>query len=476
MWWSAGSYYANTGLRLVISIVLARLLSPSEFGLMAIATTLLGLVSMVQESGLSSALVQHRGRLGPAATTAFCMTTCSGTLLAATTWLAAPPVSAYLGYGELAAMLRSLAVLFVIHGVAHTPRAIMQRSMLFKQLAMVQLASTGLYGVLGVGLAMRGAGVWSLVWAHLASETLASAGAWVFCPWRPDRREFDWRTGRELARFGRHILGANLSDLARDRIPILIIGKVLGVNDVGYYWMSIRWASLPTEGITWVITRVTYPFFVRVRDDAERFRDSYRRTLELIILLAIPAAVGLSLVADPLIRGLYDARWSGAVASLQILPFYGLFLAIAASTGPVFNTAGKSHFVFVYSVLYTVILGILLLAFGFSHGLVGIAFATVAAPAVIAVTTTFTACRMLRLGPWELLELFVAPAGASLALVSAVLLVSYTVPDISARPWLQLFCEVLAGSAAYLGVLSAVRPSGLRALFELLGWKRDAIA
>lgn len=441
---------------------------------MALATTVLGLVSMVQESGLSTALIQYRGRIAPAATTALFLMTSSGILLAATTWLAAPLISGYLGYAELTDMLRTLAVLFVVHGLANTPRAILQRSMLFKRLAVIQLAATALYGIAGVSLAAWGTGVWSLVWAYLASEILSGMGAWAACPWRPDRREFDWKTGRELARFGRHILGANLFDLLRERVPILIIGKVLGADEVGYYWMSVRWASLPTEGITWVIAKVSFPFFVRVRDDADRFRDGYRRTLDLILVLAIPAAVGIALVAEPLIQTLYDARWSGAVAPLQILAFYGLFLAIAASTGAVFNTAGKSQYVFVYSAIYTAILGALLIGLGFSHGLTGIALATVVAPALIAVAAVFSACRILQLNPRTLLRLFVTPVAATCGLTAAVVIVSHAASNVGARPWSQLLCEVFAGAVAYLTLLAVVQPARLRDFLSLVGWRSDA--
>lgn len=455
--WSAGSYYASTVLRLAISIGLARLLSPAEFGVMALATALTGFLTMVQESGLSAALVQHRGNVDVAATTALCMMSVAGVFLGAGTWLAAPWAAAFLDHPELTAILRALALLFVVRGMTHAPRAILQRAMLFKPLGILQLGSTGVYGVTGVGLAAAGAGVWSLVWAYLASEVSASLAAWFWCPWRPRAQHFDRKIGRELGRFGRHILGANLLDLLRGQMPVVIIGKLLGADLLGYYWMSHRWASLPTEGITWVVARVAYPVFARVRDEGERFASSYLRSLQLILLLATPTAVGLSLVARPLILTLYDSRWLGTVTALQILAFYGLFLALAASTGEVFKAAGVPRYVFIYSALYTALLGALLFGLGASGGLNGIAAATVVAPLGIAILALISVTRLLRLSFAPVARAFALPCGGTACMTLAVLGAARVLT--STAPWIQLVAEVSVGLGVYAAVVFWTEPT-----------------
>ena len=366
--------------------------------------------------------------------------------------------------------MRSL--LFLVAGVARVPRALLQRFMQFKALALVGLGSAVAYGVLGIALAWQGLGVWSLVGAQIGSEVLASIAIWAWCPWRPAWRELDLGVGASLARFGRSILGSNLLDVLRSQVTVVLVGKLLGADLLGYYWMSRRWSSLPIEGITFVTSRVSYPAFARLRDERARFAAAYRDTLEIIVVLALPIAVGLCLVADPLVRTLYDERWLGAVLPLQILAFYGLFHAVAASTGEVFKAAGVPHLVLRYATLYALLLLALLVALGAPFGLVGVTLAWVAAPLVVAIMTVGAASRLLDLPATKVLALLPTPLLATVAMAAAVLMTVAVAHGIAIPAGLDLALRALVGAVVYASVLAAFEPRWIHELTALVSGRR----
>jgi lipopolysaccharide/colanic/teichoic acid biosynthesis glycosyltransferase/O-antigen/teichoic acid export membrane protein len=451
--WSAVAYYSDSILRLGISILLARLLSPTEFGLIALATSVVGILALVQESGLSAALVQHRGALDPAATAALYLTFSAGVALSLATWITAPWIASYLDQPALASVLAPLSLLFLLHGLAHAPKAILQREMAFRALAAVRLAGTLAYGAIATGLAFAGYGVWSLVAATLLAEATLTAGCWLVCPWRPRSARFDWHAARELSDFGRHILGANVLSLARERLPVLVIGKLLGAELVGLYWMAQRWAALPVEGVTFVVARVSYPVYARLRDDPQRFTRAYTLTLQAILLLAAPAAIGLCLVAEPLVAALYDPRWQGAGTLLAILSFYGLFHAIAASTGEVFKAAGAPRLVLVYAIVYIVSLAGLLFVMRSSLTLDGVALAVTASSATVAVGALVSTCRLLRMPLRQVLAKFALPALGVAVMALVVLAVAHLSEPLGLPPWARVLLHCLTGAASYAAVI-----------------------
>ncbi|MEW6269260.1 MAG: oligosaccharide flippase family protein [Thermodesulfobacteriota bacterium] len=466
--WSAIAFYSDSLLRLGISVVLARLLSPAEFGVVALAMSLVGVLALVQESGLSAALVQHRGAVDAAATAALYLTSLAGVALAVATWFASPWVAGFLEQPQLAPVLAALSLLFLLHGVAHAPKALLQREMSFQGLAAARIASTIVYGASAGGLALAGYGVWSLVLANLAAEAALTAGCWLICPWRPGSARFDVAAARELASFGRNILGANVLALLRDKLPVLVIGKLLGAELVGLFWMAQRWAALPIEGVTFVVSRVSYPAFARLREDRAGFAAGYARTLEAILLIATPVAFGLALVAEPLIATMYDARWQGAALLLAILAFYGLFHAVASSTGEVFKAAGAPRLVLIYALLYTVLLAVLLGVLGAVLGLAGAALAMTASAAVVGGVTLLSACRLLGLGAREVLRLAALPLQAVPVMTAVVVLVEHAAAAAELAAWLRLVAESALGALAYAAVVLLRRPAWLQSVRSLV--------
>lgn len=467
--WAAAAYYINTLVRLGMWVGLARLLAPADFGVMALAMAFVGFMALVQDSGLSSALVQHPEPAAPAASTALVLTTTGGLLLTGASWVLAPWVAAFLGSPQAAPLLRVLGILFTIRGLANPPRALLQRSLGFRALTGVELGSTATYGAVAVLLAAAGLGVWALVVAQILSEVVTATLVWRAVDFRLRLRDFDWQLARQLGGFGRHMVAASLLGLLHVQLPTILVGKLLGTEILGFYWVAFRWAQLPISGLTFVAGRVAYPVYARLRREPGRFAEGYLRVLQTIIVLAMPMSIGLALVAEPLITTLYDVRWLAAVPPLRILAFYGLCAAVASTTGEVFKGAGVPGYVTAYAVLYNVILGGALLAFGRTHGLEGIAWATVLAPLGVALVALRRVAIVLHIGLGTIVALLAAPVRGTMVMVMVVLAVSRLLSLAEAGPVLRLLVEVTAGALAYGAVLYRAEPSWVREAAATVG-------
>lgn len=481
--WTAGAFYANTAVRLAISVGLARLLAPADFGVMALTMAFIGFVGLFQDSGLSSALVQHPDPVAPAASTAMVLTTTGGVLLCAASWVLAPWVAGFMENEAVTPVLRVLAVLFVIRGLANPRRALVQRALGFRTLAGVELAGTAAYGALGITLAAAGIGVWALVVAHLVSETIAAVVMWRAAGIRLRIADFDLQAARRLGGFGRYMVAAGVLGMLHMQLPTILVGKTMGAEVLGLYWLAFRWAQLPIGGLTYVAGRVAYPVYARLRDERERFAAGYLQVLQTIVVLALPTCIGLVLVAEPLVATLYDARWQVAVQPLRLLAFYALFAAVAATTGEVFKGAGIPRYVTLYAVLYNVVLGASLLVLR-KYGLEGIAAGTVLAPLAVAVVSLRHVAIVLGIAPRSMLAVFASPLQGSLGMAVAVIGTSRLLAQAGAGSTVQLVVEVAAGALTYGAMLYRAEPAwwheaastaGLPRLRPRRGMQGDAV-
>jgi PST family polysaccharide transporter len=374
-----------------------------------------------------------------------------------------------MGSPQVAPLLRALGLLFTIRGLANPPRALLQRTLGFRALAGVELGSTAMYGVVGVVLGITGFGVWALVVAQIVSEVVTAALVWWAVDFRPRLRDFDWQLARQLGGFGRHMVAASMLGMLHLQLPTILVGKLLGTEILGFYWVAFRWAQLPIQGLTYVASRVAYPVYARLRQEPGRFAEGYLRVLQTIILLAMPTSIGLALVAEPLIATLYDARWVTSVRPLRILAFYGLFAAVGSTTGEVFKGAGVPRYVTAYAVLYNVLLGAGLAIFGWTHGLQGIALATVIAPLGVALVALHRVTVLLDIRMRSITELLVAPSQGTIVMVIAVLATSRLLSLVHAGPLLRLVVEATVGALAYGAVLYRLEPAWVREALATLG-------
>jgi O-antigen/teichoic acid export membrane protein len=341
--WVALSYGGRQTLMLLSVLALVRLLDPKSFGLMALATTALLVLEAVHEAGLASALVYLRSNIERAAGTALVVSAASALALYGVAFGAAPLLADLFNAPPLTGILRVFAIVVVFRGAAIVPGAILERELDFRGRANAELLAAVAQVTLAIGLALAGAGVWSLVFAGLAQAATYTTVAWLIVPWRPSPRDAQWGALRQLWSYSWFMTAANVLVLANNTIDNVVVGRLLGTTKLGFYSVAFRVATMPDDVIGYIVGRVMFSVYSRLNHDREEFARIYLQNLQRIALLALPASVGVIVAAEPIVLGLLGEKWRPVVTPLRILAVFALVRVFVAPSGEVFKGAGKPH-------------------------------------------------------------------------------------------------------------------------------------
>jgi PST family polysaccharide transporter len=443
--WTATSNWADQVARLVVFAILSRLLGPEAFGLVALAWVFIGLTDMIAEQGLVDALVQ-RTRLTPADLhTAFWMTVGLGLVLMLLLMALAVPIATALDDDALAPVLVALALVIPIGSLSHVQRAILRRDLAFRSLALRTLVGVAVGSVVGVGAALLGFGVWSLVAQRLATQLAGTAVLWGVTPWRP-RLVFDAARARELFAFGKHVVGFRLLNFYNANVDNFLIGAVLGPVALGFYTVGYRILRLVIQLTSNLIDSVAFPLYARLQDDPARFRRAYYKSSGFAALVAFPAFTLLLVLAPEIVPVLFGPKWSESIPVMQILAVLGIIRSVNYLNSSSLTALGKPSW-------RVVIVGITA-ALNTAAFLVAVRYSIVAVAAAATcvglVVTPMSYWAMRRLVPYSVrryLGIVGGPAVGSIVLAGAVLGLQRVLPD--TRPVVELAELTAVGIAAY---------------------------
>jgi PST family polysaccharide transporter len=467
--WIACAFGATQLIAITSNVLLARVLSPQDFGLVAMANLLLAFVGPFHDSGLSPAFVARRDAIRESAATIAWSTPVSGFGVAAVAMLAAPLAGALFARPDVVPVMRVLALAFLLNGLAVAPLAVISRELAFRAKATVAIAAALTEGTFGIVLALRGAGYWSLVGAQLAGAAMTGVAAWWLAPWKPLGR-FVWARFREMARFGRHMVAGNLFGLLGSYLDNIVVGRWLGAEALGVYGTAFRWGRLSPQALGTIANQVAFPSYVAVREEPARLRAAYLRVLRTVTTLALPASLGLVVVAPVLVATLYPPRWAGMVTPLQIFAIFGLVNALVATTGDVFKATGRPGWIPGLAIVHLPSLATSLW-FLTTYGPAGAASGLLLATVISGSVALAAAFRLLGVSVRELAGTLAPPAGAALLMAAAVYVLRVALaatPGVVALPVL-----VTAGVLVYAAVL---RLLGRERWRELAVTARDALA
>lgn len=414
--WVAVSYGGRSVLAMLSTLALVRLLEPKAFGLVALATMVLLVLEYVQSSGIGTAVVYKRDDAERTASSAFVFAGGAGLLLAIALATAAPLLAWALRAPGLTDVLRALSALLLLRGLSVVPEALLEQALDFRSRAQAELAAGVVQIGVSVGMAVAGAGVWSLVGGQLGAGAVQAAIVWLRVPWRPSRRHVSLPVLRGLMSYGRFVSAGNILGLVNSTIDNVVVGRMLGPALLGFYAVTYRLADMPTAVVGHVVGRVMFPAYAHLQDDPAAFRRAFVQTLQRVSLFSLPLSVGLAVGARPIVAALLGPSWLGMVPTLRILAVFGLVRAFAATCGPVFQAAGKPHLVPLWAIPHTVVVIPALVVLVPRYHVAGAAAAMLAAMTASALPVFVTATRLLGLRVGELVSAL-APTVASSAIL-----------------------------------------------------------
>ena len=341
LFWVALAQVAGRGLSFVTMLILAKLLAPSLFGLVGMAMLAIAALQYFQDIGFDAALIYRRDDISEATHTAFVAVIVSSLIVYLVAVLAAPLVAAFFREPDVVRILRVLALTVPISSFGRVPYILLSRNLDFRRRIFPELTANIIGSGASILLALRGFGVWSLVFGHLLRATLAMALVWVVTSWRP-RLRFDRHIVGDLFSYGKHIVSSQTLIFLITNVDDAIVGRYAGQAALGFYQFSYNLSNTPATQITNVVSQVMFPAFSKMEGNLGQLRARYYlTTVRYIAWITVPMAIATILFAGPFVYGLYGDVWAPAILPLQLLAVYGLIRSIAANMGSIFRAMGK---------------------------------------------------------------------------------------------------------------------------------------
>jgi lipopolysaccharide exporter len=375
--WTATATGARIVLQFILLAILARLLRVEDFGLMAIANVVLAFAVTFGDAGVSNAIIHFRDAKREELSSLYWLNVLAGIAVFVLMWFVAPWVAHAYRQPALTSILRAASIIFVVSPLGQQFQVLFERDLRFKRLAAVEVVSLVIGSGVGIVLALRGWGVWSLVWSSLLGSALKSlmlAGI-GWSTWRPMLRFVPRECGRFL-HFGAFQMGERTINLAGHHLDKLVIGFLMGPGPLGYYELAYRFISRPYQIVNSLFTRVAFPVFSAVQKDRDRMRKGYLELIEALGALTIPLYLAMFALAAPLVDVQLGPRYETTVSILRILWMVGLAFALTNPAATLLLACGRADLGFYVNLVRTALI-LVGVSIGSRWGLTGIAWSLV---------------------------------------------------------------------------------------------------
>lgn len=392
MIWSSVHKFGTMGISFVANLVLARLLTPEDFGIIGMIAVFIVISGTLVDGGFASALIQKKNPTKEDYSTIFYWNLFISVVLFITLYLTAPAIERFYNIPDLSIIMRVQGLVLIMNAFN-----IIQFNQLRKQLNFKLLASTNLRAaILGttvcIVMAFIGFGVWSLVTQLLLTTFLQTIFLWYASSWRP-ALVFSRKSFRELFGFGSFMLLTSILDKTYNNVQALIIGRVFSAGDLGFFSQAKKLEDIPVRGLSTIVNQVTFPVFSQMKDDLERMRKGISKSLKAITFLNFPLMVLLIVIAKPLILFLFTDKWDESIPYFQILCAGGMIWTVNTTNTNIFKSLGRSDIYF-YVQLTKRIIGVLMILYGLRYGIEGMLYATALSAYVFFFVNTYFSSRL----------------------------------------------------------------------------------
>jgi len=339
--WSAVDNIASSGITFLVGLVLARLLSPSEFGILGMITVFIAISNSIVDSGFSNALIRKIDVKEVDYNTAFYFNLLFGVVFFLILFFCAPVISRFFKEPVLIPVTRVMGSILIINAFAIVQRTLLVKDVNFKTQTKISLIASIVSGIIGIGMAIGGLGVWSLVGQQISRQLLNTIFLWAFSTWRPIRG-FSIKSFKELFGFGSKLMLSGLIDTVYKNIYYLIIGKFYTAAQLGQYTRAEQFSTIFASNLTGVVQRVSFPVLSSIQNEQDRLEQAYRRIIKITMLITFALMLGLAAVAKPLILILIGEKWLPAVVFLQIVCFAEMLYPLHAINLNILQVKGRS--------------------------------------------------------------------------------------------------------------------------------------
>jgi PST family polysaccharide transporter len=432
----------------ISTVVLARLLTKDDFGLVGYAVTVITFLEGISDLGVTAAIIYYpedKNRVS----TGFWINQITAILFFALTWFLAPSIAEYFRDDRVVNVTRALALTFPFLALGYTHESVLMKKLSFKQSFIPSFLKSVVKGVASIGFALTGFGAWSLIWGQLAGTLISSIAYWMVSTWRP-AFVLKLQMAYELIKYGTNFITGELIATVLINLDYILVGRYLGSEALGVYTLAFRMPDLLILEFARTITNVLFPIYSKMREQAGNMSRAFFLATRYISLLTIPMGLGLAVLAKPFIITFFTEKWIEAVPVVQSIAIYATLLSIVHNASSVYWAEGRPQILTWLGITRLLILfPALFWAVSTPKSIIAVGWMQAVVALISALLNLTIASRLIHLPFVEIIKaLTPAVVSGSLMAVIVYFAVDYSEPFLPA--WVLLMEGVFVGSIVYI--------------------------
>jgi len=431
------------------TLILARLLTPEDYGLMAMSMIVIDFIGFFNEVGIGSAIVQKKNLTDAEVNGCFAIALISSTVLFLATIIASPFIADFFNTPHLQLIISILAIAFILGAFSTVPLAFLRKGMHFKIIAGVTLLSVITNSLVCLALASMGKGVWSLVWGFIASSVVQTACYFILSHWRP-KKPYGIREAMGLVVYGLHVTSSRIFWFAYSNADKVIIGKLLGIRPLGIYDMAFSLATLPSGQITSLVTNVASPLFSKLQHDLPRLSSVILKLSRGIAYATYPALIGMLATSRELIAVVLGTKWVDILIPFAALCLMGLIKSVDPLLSQVLIATGHAKKLSAYTALCGIVMSISVVVGAYFDGLRGVSLVWVLIYPMLSAKLLYDTCKITGMRMFDYYKSLLPVLMGSLAMGGIVLSVREIALYFSLALPIVLTLEIVIGFLSYL--------------------------
>lgn len=466
VFWTFSQQFGLQIITFCVSIVMARLLLPEEFGLIGMITVFMAVGQSLMDSGLTQSLIRTNDPDQSDYSTVFFFNLGGSIVVYGILFLAAPYIALFYNQEILKDILPVYCLSFIITAFSAIQLTRLTKKMDFKTQMIIAIPSLFISGLLGVYLAYQGFGVWALVWMNLSQSALNAIQLWIKIKWRPSL-VFDLQKFKYHFHFGYKLTLSGLLDTIFKNIYQIIIGKFFLASQVGFYTRADSLKNLPVVNISNALNKVTYPLFASIQNDDLRLKNAYKQIMKMVIFIIAPVLVFLGVLAEPLIRFLFTEKWFPAVPYFQVLCLTGILYPIHSYNLNVLKVKGRSD-LFLRLEVIKKILVILIVAVSIKFGIMGLIWGQLFTSILSFFINTHYTGKFLDYSAWQQAKDILPTLFITFAIGLIIFFIDQFLEKLEYIDILRLIISGCIGFFMYIGLAFLLKMEGFKTISRII--------
>jgi len=448
--WSAADAFLGQGITFVVGLVLARLLSPEEYGLISICLIFTTVLNGIVDSGFSNAIIRKKDATNEDYNTMFITNMVISVVLYALLYFSAPLISAFFAL-ELTALVRAIGLVLIINALSLTQQTNLTKKIDFKTKTKASIVSAVLSGIIGIAMAYMGYGVWALVAQQLSKQAVYTVALWILNRWMPNFH-FSVESFKYMWGFGWKMLVSGLLANIWNQLYQVVVGKFYNAATLGQYTRGREYANIFSSNITSIVQRVTYPVLAEVQDEKERMVAAYRKVIKITMFVTAICMISLGAVAEPLIYCLIGEKWHQAATFLPLICISMSLYPLHAINLNMLQVQGRSD-IFLYLEIIKKIIAIGPLCIGIFFDIYWMLVASIITGVISFFLNSYYTGKKLGYSSWKQLKDVAPSYGVALAIAISVYFLKY----LPFSHWVVLPVQIAVGILVFFAVCETTK-------------------